>query len=209
MDEIVAETGWRGSQEGWLGAARELLLESGVDSVRIQPLAKRLRLSRTSFYWFFKDRESLLEALVAEWRDQNTGAIVRQSGAYAESLAEAMLNIFDCWLDPGLFDSKLEYAVRAWALQSPEVAAEVSRADETRIAALTDMFLRFGFPPVRADVAARVTYLAQIGYITMRSDEDISVRMRRFPDYISIYTGQTPEPREMDRFMARHGYRPG
>lgn len=209
MDELVAETGWRGSHEGWLGAARELLLESGVDSVRIQPIAKRLRLSRTSFYWFFKDREALLDALVAQWRDKNTGAIVRQSEAYAESLPEAMLNVFDCWLDPALFDSKLEYAIRAWALQSPAVAAQVSEADEARLGALTAMFLRFGYPPVRADVAARVTYLAQIGYISMQSDEDIAVRMRRFPDYISIYTGQMPEPREMDRFMARHGYKPG
>ena len=211
MDQICAETGWRGSREGWLEAARAALLDSGVDAVRIKSLAKRVRLSRTSFYWFFKDREALLDSLVAVWRDQNTGAIVRQSSAYAESLAEAMLNVFDCWVDPTLFDSKLEYAVRAWALQSPEVAAQVHEADEARIAALTAMFLRFGLEPVRADVSARVTYLAQIGYITMQSKtpEDLSVRMGRFPDYIAIYTGQMPEQREMDRFMARHGYRPG
>ena len=132
MDELVAETGWRGSHEGWLGAARELLLESGVDSVRIQPIAKRLRLSRTSFYWFFKDREALLDALVAQWRDKNTGAIVRQSEAYAESLPEAMLNVFDCWLDPALFDSKLEYAIRAWALQSPPRSARRTRRGSAR-----------------------------------------------------------------------------
>ena len=138
MDQICAETGWRGSREGWLEAARAALLDSGVDAVRIQSLAKRVRLSRTSFYWFFKDREALLDSLVAAWRDQNTGAIVRQSSAYAESLAEAMLNVFDCWVDPTLFDSKLEYAVRAWALQSPEVAAQVHEADEARWVSAAD-----------------------------------------------------------------------
>ncbi len=93
-------------------AAYQALLESGVDSVKILPLAKKLNLSRTSFYWFFKDREELLAALVSRWREKNTGSIVRQSQAYAETLAEAMLNVFDCWLDAGLFDNRFEFAVR-------------------------------------------------------------------------------------------------
>ncbi|MBP2534674.1 AcrR family transcriptional regulator [Agrobacterium tumefaciens] len=203
------ETGWRGSHEGWLEAAYQALLESGVDSVKILPLAKKLNLSRTSFYWFFKDREELLAALVARWREKNTGNIVRQSEAYAETLAEAMLNVFDCWLDSSLFDSRFEFAVRSWALQSDEILAEVRKADEMRMAALSRMFVRFGHNENTADVRARTTYLVQIGYISMQSEEDVSVRMQRIPDYIAIYTGEAPQQRELDRFYARHGYRPG
>lgn len=70
MDQALNDTGWRGSQEGWLEAAYHSLLDSGVDSVKILPLAKKLNLSRTSFYWFFKDREELLAGLVARWRDK-------------------------------------------------------------------------------------------------------------------------------------------
>lgn len=70
MEATLNDIGWRGSQEGWLEAAYQALLESGVDSVKILPLAKKLNLSRTSFYWFFKDREELLAALVARWREK-------------------------------------------------------------------------------------------------------------------------------------------
>ncbi|MBP2570971.1 Bacterial regulatory protein, tetR family [compost metagenome] len=209
MEATLNETGWRGSQEGWLETAYQALLESGVDSVKILPLAKKLNLSRTSFYWFFKDREELLAALVARWREKNTGNIVRQSEAYAETLAEAMLNVFDCWLDSSLFDSRFEFAVRSWALQSDEILAEVRKADEMRMAALSRMFVRFGHNENTADVRARTTYLVQIGYISMQSEEDVSVRMQRIPDYIAIYTGEAPQQRELDRFYARHGYRPG
>lgn len=208
MEATLNETGWRGSQEGWLEAAYQALLESGVDSVKILPLAKKLNLSRTSFYWFFKDREELLAALVSRWREKNTGSIVRQSEAYAETLAEAMLNVFDCWLDPGLFDSKFEFAVRSWALQSDDILAEVRKADQTRMDALSRMFMRFGHSETMADVRARTTYLVQIGYISMQSEEDVAVRMKRIPDYIAIYTGEVPQQRELDRFYARHGYRP-
>ena len=208
MEQAVMDNGWRGSHEGWLEAAYDSLLESGVDSVKILPLAKRLNLSRTSFYWFFKDREELLGALIARWRDKNTGNIVKQSEAYAESLAEAMLNVFDCWLNKDLFDSPFEFAVRSWALQSPEILAEVQFADQTRLEALGRMFQRFGYDEGAADVRARTTYLVQIGYISMQSSEELAIRMKRIPEYIEIYTGQAPQQRELDRFFSRHGYKP-
>jgi AcrR family transcriptional regulator len=209
MDQNLSDSGWRGSQEGWLEAAYDSLLESGIDSVKILPLAKKLKLSRTSFYWFFKDREELLDGLVSRWREKNTGSIVKQSEAYAETVAEAMLNVFDCWLDSRLFDSKFEFAVRSWALQSEEILQEVQEADRTRMDALVSMFKRFGYPEIGADVRARTTYLVQIGYISMQSNESISVRMKRIPEYIAIYTGEAPQQRELDRFFARHSYKPG
>jgi AcrR family transcriptional regulator len=208
MDQTVHDSGWRGSQEGWLEAAYDALLESGVASVKILPLAKKLGLSRTSFYWFFKDREELLAALVAKWREKNTGNIVKQSQAYAETLAEAMLNVFDCWLNADLFDAKFEFAIRSWALESPEILDEVRMADQVRLEALKRMFVHFGHAEPTADVRARTTYLVQIGYISMQSKEDIAIRMKRIPEYIAIYTGQIPQQRELDRFFSRHGYKP-
>ena len=99
MEQISNDSGWRGSPEGWLEAAYDLLLDSGVDTVKILPLAKKLNLSRTSFYWFFKDREELLAALVDALARQEHRQHLKQAEAYAETLAEAMLNVFDCWLD--------------------------------------------------------------------------------------------------------------
>lgn len=206
MDQRTSETGWRGSADTWLGAAYDALIDSGVDGVRILPLAKRLNLSRTSFYWFFQDREALLGALVSLWKDKNTGGIVNRSQAYADTIAEAMLNVFDCWLDRDLFDSQLEFAIRSWALQSPEVLADVQEADQKRVEALTRMLLRFGYDPVIADVRSRTTYMVQIGYIGMQTKEDVAVRMKRIPSYVEIFTGQAPQPREMARFAARHNF---
>lgn len=200
------DTKWKGSRDAWLDAAFELLLESGVDSVRILPLARRLNVSRTSFYWFFRDREALLYALIERWREKNTQGLVRQTDAYAEDIVEAVLNVFDCWLDSGLFDAQLEFAMRSWALQSEEVSREIDRADETRIEALGRMFERHGYEPLEANVRARTIYLTQIGYISMNTRETLEVRMRRIPYYAEIFTGQAPQTRELRRFHARHGY---
>lgn len=204
MDETSSDTGWRGSSDGWLEAAYEALLEGGVDAVKILPLAKRLKLSRTSFYWFFKDREELLAALIARWRDKNTGNLVRRSEAYAESIAEATLNVFDCWLDTTLFDAKFEFAIRSWALQSEEILREVQSADNARLEALGRMFERFGHGPDAADVRARTLYLVQIGYISMQTEEELALRLKRIPEYVAIFTGMVPQEREIERFLSRH-----
>ena len=200
------DSGWRGSAEGWLEAAYYALKESGVDAVRVMPLAKRLNLSRTSFYWFFQDREQLLAALLARWKDNNTGGMVKQSESYAENITEAILNVFECWLNPELFDSQFEFAVRSWALQSEEVASEIAAADDSRINALAAMFRRFGYDPDAADTRARTIYLTQIGYISMKTNEDITERFRRIPHYVAIFTGKAPKKRELDRFYGAVGY---
>jgi AcrR family transcriptional regulator len=198
--------GWRGSADVWVAAAYDELIDSGVDAVRILALAKRINLSRTSFYWFFKDREALLEALLDLWRKKNTGCIVKQAAAYGESVTEALLNVMDCWLNHDMFDSKFEYAVRSWALRSPEVALEILSADKIRLGALTSLFMRYGFAATIADVRARTVYLAQIGYISTKPDEKLPPRMARIPYYVEIFAGQAPTSRELERFFARHGH---
>ena len=95
-----------------------------------------------------------------------------------------------------------------WLPEGATTADYLTPEDQARLEALSRMFMRFGFTETAADVRARTTYLVQIGYISMQSREDIATRMKRIPDYIAIYTGEMPQPRELDRFFARHGYRP-
>lgn len=197
----TTETGWRGSREGWLETGYQALIEGGVDAVKIQPLARQLNLSRTSFYWFFEDREALLRALIDGWEGRTTEPLVAAAQDYAESRAEAMLNVLACFLS-GSFDSRLEFAVRSWALQDEQVGARVAAADEARLSALRGMLMRWGLDAQEADVRARTIYLTQIGYISMRAQEELETRLARIPTYVEIYTGQAPQQREIARFNA-------
>ena len=194
----------KGRAEDWLTLAYQRLVESGVEAVKIQPLAKALNTSRTSFYWFFKDRDALLNQLIERWKNTNTQGLVGQTERYAESVVEAMLNVFDCWLDARLFDADFEYAVRHWALQSTSVADAVAKADERRLAALRAMLKRYDYPDGEADVRARTIYLTQIGYISMRTQEDLSERLSRMAEYVRVFTGRSCQTSDLARFVARH-----
>lgn len=201
QDQTTAPTT---TEAAWLSAAYDMLTESGVDAVKVMPLAKRLGVSRTSFYWYFKDRDALLEAMIARWEAKNTGNLIAQTEAYAESIAEALFNLFDCWLNADLFDSRLEQAIRNWGHADASVQARLDAADARRKQAMAAMFLRFGFDATQAEVRALTMLYTQVGYIAMQIDEDPDQRIARMPAYIQVYTGQHPTQREIDRFLARH-----
>jgi AcrR family transcriptional regulator len=209
MSKEKTERGWRGTPDLWLDAAYDLLVEGGVEAVKVMPLAEKLRLSRTSFYWHFLDREALLAGLVARWRAKNTGNLVSRCEAPAATIAEAMLNLVDCWVDPQIFDSRLEFAMRTWALTDPAVEEAMSQADTARIAAITALFLRFGYDETEADTRARALYLTQVGYIALRSQESFDVRMGRIPAYVLTFCGVAPTTEEVTAFRARHAVRSG
>ncbi|NBB98765.1 MAG: TetR family transcriptional regulator [Alphaproteobacteria bacterium] len=206
--DIQDQKGWRGSREVWLDAAKAAFLESGLDAVKVQSLATRLNLSRTSFYWFFKDRAAILDALLEDWEATNSDALFAGANAYAETIAEAVLNVISVFIDETRFEPRFDMAVRGWAHQSDAVSARVSAADAARLAAIRQMFVRFGFGADEADVRARTIYLVQIGYISMQITESLDVRISRVPAYVKTFAGQTATAAELARFHARYGYSP-
>lgn len=201
----LPETGWRGSRDGWLGAAYDALVREGIDGVKIMPLAERLTLSRTSFYWFFKDRAELLTALADMWESRTTEPLVAATRAYADTETEAMFNVISCFLRSETFDARMEFALRGWAMKDPSIHARVVTADTRRLLALRQLLERWGHAPQDADIRARTIYLVQIGYISMQVAETLESRLARIPSDVEIYTGRRPRSREVARFRGQFG----
>lgn len=192
------------SEEAWLTAAYDALTGSGVEAVKIMPLAKGLGVSRTSFYWHFKDREALLEAIIQQWEDKNTGNLVSRTQAYASNVFEAIFNLFDCWLDEALFDSRLDLAIRNWARNDADLQIRLDQADARRESAMAEMLQRFGFEQETALVRARTMIYTQIGYISMQIHEPEDKRLALMPRYVEVFTGRKPAQSDIDRFISRH-----
>lgn len=195
----------RTSQADWLRAAREVLIEAGAERVKILPLAHKLGVSRSSFYWFFKDREDLLTHLLDDWQRTNTANLVEHAEMPAETITQAVLNVFECWTGERLYDPGLDFAVRDWARRSGSVLKLVEDADEARVTAFTAMFERHGYEPRDAFIRARILYFMQIGYYALDVKETMEDRLAFVPDYIRGFTGQDATAEEIARFKALIG----
>lgn len=54
-------------REDWIAAAWEALSEGSADTIKVDRLARRIGVSRGSFYWHFRNREDLIDAVVEYW----------------------------------------------------------------------------------------------------------------------------------------------
>lgn len=194
----------RGSKDLWLEAAYELLVSEGIDAVKVMVLAKKLNLTRTGFYWFFADLDALHSALIERWENQNTGNLMLRSRMPAGNICQALFNVMDCWLDPGLFDSRLDLAIRNWARVDGSLEKRLAEADRLRSDALATMFRRYGYALEQAEVRSRTVLYTQIGYISMQVKEAQQERLARVAHYVEIFAGAVPAAKDIDCFLARH-----
>lgn len=185
-------------REYWLAAARARLIQSGIAEVKILSLSNQLGVSRSSFYWYFKSRQDLCDALLADWENTNTAALKRHAEADAATITEAVCNLFRCFVNPVLFDEQLDFAVREWSRRDPAVRSVIDRSDRERLLAITQMFERFGVEPDLADVRARVLYYTQIGFYALDLAESIEERISRAYNYLLVFTGEHTGEQEID-----------
>jgi AcrR family transcriptional regulator len=178
------------SIEDWVVAARAALVRQGVAEVKVDRLARDLKVTRGSFYWHFADRQALLDALLKHWRSQNTEPFLRVIGKKEEPALQQLARFTQIWLDEKEFDPEFDSAVRDWARTSDEVARTVRAADTARLRVLTRIFSSLGFAEQEAMVRARITYYHQVGYYTMRITESKTRRRELFPAYFDVLAGQ-------------------
>jgi AcrR family transcriptional regulator len=192
----------KATRDDWLAIALGVLAVEGVDHVTVLNLSERLGVSRSSFYWYFKNRDELLDALLDRWDRLSTRSIVAEAEAPAATVNEAVCNVFRCWVNPAIFSPRLDFAVREWARRSLPVRKALDHADDVRTEAVKALFIRFGYEDEDALVRARALYYMQIGYYALDLHEPIETRLNLTPHYLKALTGVEPKQDEIDAFRA-------
>ncbi|MGI3186970.1 TetR/AcrR family transcriptional regulator [Nioella aestuarii] len=189
------------TRKDWLNVARDILISDGVDSVKVLTIGNRLEVSRSSFYWYFKSRQDLLNQLLAEWERTNTGIMIAHCEMPAKTITGAVANFFRCIVDPDGFNHQLDFAVREWARRDGKVRRVIDRSDTARHEAIAKMFIRHGYDASEADIRARVLYYQQIGYYALELAETLEERLPRLAGYLYCFTGVQPQPGEVEDFV--------
>jgi AcrR family transcriptional regulator len=173
----------------WIRAAREELIRHGILAVKVDRLARRLRVTRGSFYWHFSSHRDLLEQLLKSWVATNTAPFKRllTSGLDGYGKFQAVV---DLWLSEDEYDPKFDTAVREWARVSSHLARVVRHADEERIEVMRQIFLDLGYEREDALVRARITYFHQVGYYALGIVESVQKRRKLRGYYMRALVGK-------------------
>lgn len=178
----------------WVSAGIDVLCSAGVGAVRVEALAKKLGISKGSFYWHFKDREDLLEAILDEWQARQSDWSANEQAM--RSPVERWTKLFGIFAVPDY--AMLELAVSAWARQEEKVARRLAEAERKRIAYLSSIFREIGFTHAQASEWANAAFLLYLGWMDRatrvtgdkQSEATLSELLSRFVLAASALVGQ-------------------
>lgn len=159
------------TRDNWITGAFELLATGGIGDVRVEPLARRLGVTKGSFYHHFADRQALLDALLAAWVKIDTDRIIELVGADADPVGDPIASLRQlAELTVGTrtdFDG-VETAIREWGASDAGAAAQCNEVDGRRLAYVQDLLVAAGVDDATAAGRAQVLYRVIIGEYTWR-----------------------------------------
>lgn len=163
----------------WLKAARVALLKGGPEAVRVEKLARDLNVTKGSFYWHFKDREQLLEALLREWEEEKQKVFDLLG---KRDLRLALKDFFQELERRVTVSERGEWpsdaAIFAWAAVSSKVASRANQEERARIRLLKKL--------VGDGEIAEYVYMAYLGFLFRR--RRVPDATRNFPLFARITT---------------------
>jgi AcrR family transcriptional regulator len=169
--------------DDWIRAAQARLAGHGVESVRVEVLARDLGVSKGSFYWHFRDRSELLEKLLARWED---GELEWLNAGEQASAATRWAKFIERASDPERM--RIEVALRAWARGDERVATRVAAIEKRKTRQIADVLRNVGFTQAAADSGSEVVLLICLGWLDRATrDQQPQVASTGLSELLSDY----------------------
>ncbi|MPN35116.1 hypothetical protein SDC9_182611 [bioreactor metagenome] len=176
-------------RDAWIAAATEVLAEEGIAGLRVEVLAKRLKVTKGSFYWHFQDRRDLLIAVLLHWKEGRIRDIIKQTTADPGHELEQIYHVIDVYsASRSRRGMMIELAVRDWARRDSEAGAIVAEVDDVRLRCARALFLACGVPMEEASSRCMLLYAYVFGVSLMiyeKFDTDVARLKRDIADLIA------------------------
>lgn len=153
----------------WIAAALNIVAQDGIDGLRVESLAKKLGVTKGSFYWHFKDRRDLIDAVLDDWRAGRVKDIRKQTAAEPGGELAALRHTIDVYAAAkNRKGISIEAAIRLWARQDANGLAVVEEVDAERLECTRRLFLALGLPTAEAAARSALLYAYVFGFSMMQ-----------------------------------------
>ncbi len=142
------------SKEQWLKKALETLGTDGFEAVKIDRLAKNLGVSRSGFYYHFRDRQDLLQHLLDYWANEYTAIITDSLDLKKLDPENRLLVTMEMVKNKRL--AQYDLAMNGWARTNPQVSTVVQKVIAMRLNYVRSIFKELGFHGDELEMRARL-----------------------------------------------------
>lgn len=152
------------TRDDWLKAALSLC-EKGIDAVKVAPLAADMGVTTGSFYWHFKNRRELLEALLDYWEREMTDAAINAARQFSGSPSDRILDLMESVMTRKL--ARYDFAIWHWAQSDAKTRRVFDRGLKKRFEFAAWMFSQAGFSDEQAEIRGRMMVVYMMGESTL------------------------------------------
>ena len=156
MVRVVSE---RLTPEDWIDFALVTLAREGFRALKADVLARKLGISRGSFYWHFTDLDAFHARVITRWKHAATEAIITDIERHASPEGRLNALLHHAFGRGG----SLEIRMRTWAEDSAEAARAVNDIDRKRREYIERLLVETGIAPSAAATRAQVLYWTYLG----------------------------------------------
>lgn len=154
--------------ERWIEAAIEVLARDGVAGLRVEVLAKHCGVTKGSFYWHFKDKQALLEALLDQWKVGRINDIEKTTSVAPGKERDQLHYAIELYgANRNRKGMLIELAVRDWARHDAQAAAIVESVDLYRLDCTRKLFVAAGMSDAEAKSRSLLLYACVFGLSLM------------------------------------------
>lgn len=167
--------------ERWVEAATALLVDKGIDSVRVDVVAKQLGVTRGSFYWHFRDRDGLLQTVLTQWREAATEQLIQRFEHQTTDPRALVRELISLPFRGRAAEraAGIELAIRAWARRDRNAQHAVDEVDSRRIAYIAQCFSALGFSIAQARARGFALYAWEVGESMLGRQGSVTQRRER------------------------------
>jgi AcrR family transcriptional regulator len=149
----------------WEQHALVLIAEKGIRAVAIESLAKRMGVTKGSFYWHFANRDAFLEQSLLRWEKHDEANLLTSLGAIADP-RERLRSFFRQTGRKKLTHDV--YSALCSAADHPKVEPLLERVAERRMNHIQKAFEEIGLNSAEASHRARLTYSTYLGFLQLQ-----------------------------------------
>jgi AcrR family transcriptional regulator len=171
------------TKSDWIEHGLRTLANGGANALKVGPMATKLKVSRGSFYWHFRDIADFRSQVLQSWQERMTDRVIRDleaAKAEPDRLKHLMRRAF-------VTKRSLDRAIRSWAAEDKDVATIVASVDARRVAYIAKLLVAAGVESRRALPRAAFMYWAYLGQVIVMDPRHSSISALAMDDISDLF----------------------
>ncbi|WP_051217348.1 TetR/AcrR family transcriptional regulator [Paenibacillus assamensis] len=146
----------------WIEIGMRQFAQSGVNGLVIEKMSSELGCSKSSFYWYFKNRDEYIARLIDRWVELSTEQVILSSSGpekVEDQITKMLIEMFSVTRKGDFL-----FYLRKLSEEVPAFFTVLETIEQTRMSYAAELFRKVGMDPEVAEQKSHILYHYYLGW---------------------------------------------